>query len=911
MNTILLVDGYSIMYRSHFAYAGRAMLTAPDGTPTGAISGFFNTLFSVTDEYKPSHVCVLFDVHKPTFRHELSSEYKATRKPMPDELRVEIPLLKSILDLMGIAHLEKERFEADDLIGTLSLKASENGDRVLILSGDHDDFQLIDENVSVVLPQSGKGKPPRILFTEELFTETYGVSPKSFVYVKALMGDNSDNIKGINKVGEKTAFKLIADYNDIDNLYAHIDDIKGALRANLEGQEDFLKLNLELCTIDRHVDIKYDFSDMVLDFEKMSSSQELCNELNRLMLKGVLKKLKMDKMKAEVILSDSDDDSDLISSYSALISEAADKGLNLVAIDDLSKFEAFVDSISFSDDYPYFSVLFSETSPSLLAVSAFGSNDVYYADISLSDKVFDVLLKKNTGRLISSFSYKNRSKTLSFAISGLSSVFDTEISSYVLNVVSGSNVSFRNVFERTLRMNYPFEDKKSGQIDMLSLLGGASDDDLNVRDLCNDCWLNTFAARIQAESIDKQNLNKLMYEIEFPLVITLDNIERNGMHISIERLKELHEDFTRRIKVLEQKIYEITGEEFLISSPKQLSYILFDKLGLKHGKKGKTGYYSTSAEVLNQLREDSPVIDLILEYRQISKLDSTYTLGLIDKADENGRVHTTFTQAMTNTGRLSSTEPNLQNIPVRSEEGSKIREAFTAPSGRVLVDSDYSQIELRLLAEMSGDENMVHAFTNDEDIHTRTASELFGCKESEVNSRMRAIAKTVNFSIIYGITEYGLSQDLSISYADAKTLIEGYSVKFPAVMSYLDGLKKKGIELLYSETMFGRRRYLNELSSANRNIKEFGLRAAMNTPIQGTAADIIKIAMNRVNNALKEKLPTAKLVMQVHDELIVECDRDDAYLCSQILKNEMEASVSMKVPLVADCNIGADWLEAK
>ncbi len=895
------------MYRSHYAYAGKAMLTAPDGTPTGAISGFFNSLFSVIDEYKPTNVCVTFDVHAPTFRHKLSADYKATRKPMPDELKAQMPVLKNILDLMGIARIEKETFEADDLIGTISKIASLNGDKTFIYSGDHDDFQLIDENVSVVLPQSGKGKPPRLLVTNEVFEEMYGISPSKFIYVKALMGDNSDNIKGIDKVGEKTAFKLIQDYGDIDNIYKNLDSIKGALHKNLEGQEQHLELSLKLCTIDRDVDIDLDLDDTVLNIEK---SQALCDELNRLALKAVLKKLDMGSMKASQIdIAMSDEKKDLTSEYAPKIENIFKEG---VVVTDASSSEIVkvlkevFDSLSDDDKkLPFYSVSFFNGA---LLVAVKDKKEVFRSDLSSYEEIIRSVKENSIDSLPASFDYKTSSKVLVSAPRDLKAVFDTEICAYVLNAVSGNDVSFRTVFERTTGLSYPIENDDSvGQMSLFDTV----DTDTRLLNAAGEALLYIYTADVQAKQIETDGLRTLLYGIEFPLIITLDKIERNGMYVSKDELLRLHDDFRSRLDEIEKKIYELTGEEFLISSPKQLSYVLFDKLGLKHGKKGKTGVYSTNAEVLQSLVTEHPVISYILEYRALSKLDSTYATGLVDKIADDGRIRTTFTQAMTNTGRLSSTEPNLQNIPVRSSEGEKIRNAFEAPEGKVLVDADYSQIELRLLAAMSGDEVMTAAFKNGQDIHRSTAAGLFGCPEEEVTSKQRSAAKTVNFSIVYGVTEYGLSQDLHMSYNEAKALIESYRRQFPKVTSYLDSLKAKGESDGYVETKFGRRRYLNELKSQNKNLREFGLRAAMNTPIQGTAADIIKIAMNKVSDALEAKIPGAKLIMQVHDELIVECDEKDAKECAKLLKEEMENAVKLNVPLVADCGIGKTWLEAK
>ena len=483
-----------------------------------------------------------------------------------------------------------------------------------------------------------------------------------------------------------------------------------------------------------------------------------------------------------------------------------------------------------------------------------------------------------------------------------------------MNILSGKP-DLQRLYESVMLAAYPVEDKR-GPAKQLSLFDEIVEDDgsSKVQECAEKLLVITAIAKVLSDTIEKDNdLKNLLYDIEFPLVITLDKIERNGMHVSGERLAELHSEYTKRLEDISARVFDACGTEFNIGSPKQLAEILYGEkhLNLPSGKKGKSGDFSTGIEELKRLRPYFPEIDYVIEYRELSKLDSTYASGLARSIKSDSRIHTTFTQAMTNTGRLSSTEPNLQNIPVRTEEGSRLREAFTAEEGKILVDADYSQIELRLLAALSGDEIMCSAFIEGEDIHKRTAAKVFGVSEEMVTHKMRATAKTVNFSIIYGISEYGLATDLDIGYKEAAELIKEYNNQFPGIMSYLDSLKKSGEEKGYAVTMYGRKRILNELKSQNRNIKNFGYRAAMNTPIQGTAADIIKIAMNRVSKALEERLPSAKLVMQVHDELICECNVEDKDLCASILKSEMEAAAKLSVPLLAEVGFGKDWLEAK
>lgn len=898
MSTLLLVDGNSIINRAYYAVIGRAPMTAPDGTPTGAVNGFFNSVLGVMKEYNPDYMCVLFDRKEPTFRHKMSTEYKSNRKGMPDDLHAQMPVVKNLLDLYGIKRMELAGYEADDLIGTLSKQGEEQGMDVYIFSGDHDDFQLISDKVSVIMPQSGKGKEPRVLFDRKMFEETYGVKPEVFVQVKALMGDNSDNIKGVEKVGEKTAFKLIADYGSCDGVYENADKLSPALRERIKASRELLDLNLKLCKIDRESPVEFGAKDTAYPSETRDLSA-MSGALNRLALRSLVKKLDLENVKPSGFEPAGDVD-EFVSKISSEVTDALKGGLKIVYevpasfnFDDLNCGIDFVDIPSGAK-----AVLLDWSSKTVYVISPEDLNK-----LSLGKNVFPV-----------SYSYKDRSKFIKEPLVSVKSVFDCEIAGYVLNILSGKP-DLQRLYESVLQTAYPVEDKK-GPVKQLSLFDEIVEDDGSSKvEECAEKLLVVMAiAKVMNRDIEKdKDLKSLLYEIEFPLVITLDKIERNGMHVSGERLSELHSEYTKRLEDISARVYDECGTEFNISSPKQLADVLYGEkyLNLPSGKKGKSGDYSTGIEELNRLRKYSPAIDYIIKYRELSKLDSTYALGLARAIKSDSRIHTTFTQAMTNTGRLSSTEPNLQNIPVRTDEGSRLREAFTAEEGKILVDADYSQIELRLLAALSGDEVMCSAFLDGEDIHKRTAAKVYGVSEDMVTHKMRATAKTVNFSIIYGISDYGLAQDLGIGYKEAADLIKEYGNQFPGVMAYLEDLKKSGEEKGFAVTLYGRKRILNELKSQNRNIKNFGYRAAMNTPIQGTAADIIKIAMNRVSKALEEKLPSAKLVMQVHDELICECDINDKDLCASILKSEMEAAASLSVPLLAEVGFGKDWLEAK
>lgn len=901
MSRLVLVDGNSIINRAFFAVFGRAPLTAPDGTPTGAVNGFFNSVLGVLKEYEPDKVCVLFDLKAPTFRHKMSSEYKANRKGMPEELALQMPVVKEILDLMGIARMELEGYEADDLIGTLSLMGEKEGDEVFIFSGDHDDYQLISDRTSVIMPQSGKNKDPRLLVDRKYFETTYGVKPEVFVQVKALMGDNSDNIKGVDKIGEKTAFKLISEFGSVENILNNTDKLSKGQKEKLDNSHELLDLNIKLCTIVRDAPVPFGL-DKTAYSETAPDPEALKTKLDSLELRSLIKKLGLENVRSNANVQFYEDD-ELLKVIAENVSVVQKDKIEPVIISDPEQVKAAYDSqkdkelsinIDFSDKY----VLVTFKDP----VSSY---------LIPSESAVSVLSALDKELLPVAFEYKDGSKLLPEALPNVDKVFDTAIAGFVLNEIDGNKADFERLFRRVTGINAEIGDSISSnvQISMDFML----DEDKHYSDLAFRSYLNLCLASVLNRSIKEKELTYLLYDIEFPLIITLDAMERNGMYVSRETLDDLHKEYSEKLREIEQRIYTFCGKEFNISSPKQLSEILFgeDNLNLPAGKKNKNGVYSTGIEELNRLRFKSPVIDDIIRYRELSKLDSTYAQGLVKSIEDDGRIRTTFTQAMTNTGRLSSTEPNLQNIPVRTEEGARIRAAFKAPSGKVLVDSDYSQIELRLLASMSGDEYMCRAFNEGEDIHKRTAMKIFNVDEDSVTSKMRSTAKTVNFSIIYGVSDYGLSNDLGVSFKEASEIIKEYEAQFPGVMNFLNGLKKSGEEKGYVDTLFGRRRYLTELKSPNRNLKNFGYRVAMNTPIQGTAADIMKIAMNKVYRALKEKYPEAMLVMTVHDELIIECSEKDAGGVSDLLRTEMDSAVKLKVPLLSEVNSGKDWLEAK
>ena len=916
MSSLLLVDGNSIINRAYYATAGRAPMTAPDGTPTGAVNGFFNSVTGIVKEYAPDHVCVLFDRREPTFRHKMSADYKATRHGMPDDLAAQMPVVKEILDLIGIARMELTGYEADDLIGTLSRQGEQSGMTVYIYSGDHDDFQLISDKVSVIMPQSGKDKPSRVLYDRQLFEDTYGVSPEVFVQVKALMGDKSDNITGIDKVGEKTAFRLIAEYGSVAGVYENAANLPPALKTKISASKDLLDLNLKLCAIDREVPVPYGI-DGTSYSGGIRDTQGLADRLGSLQLRSLIKKfgiegIRMSAGSVSPAFAGSDDSrNDLADELCGRLDELV-KRLNEDPDGIFEPAGSLPDLDMSGNDKIRFGVDFVRVSDETGVVFCDADDSKFYL---LGEDEAIRLCDREGGITVAGFEYKLRSKLCKAPLRVVTAVHDVELAGFVMNTIEGKP-DYDRLFASVTGRNCPdiTQDSKEKQMSIEDLASGSESISKAGAQAAVMLYATLIIARIQEEEIYKDDkLCRLLCDIEFPLVVTLDTIERNGMHVARERLNALHLEYSRRLEDISARIYDIVGEEFNINSPRQLAQVLYDadRLGLPHGKKGKSGAFSTGIDELNRIKHLHPVIDLLIEYRELSKLDFTYADGLTRTIGPDDRIHTTFTQAMTNTGRLSSTDPNLQNIPVRSEEGARLREAFTAPEGRILVDADYSQIELRLLAALSNDPTMSSAFIEGKDIHRRTAARIYGVDEAMVTNRMRASAKTVNFSIIYGISDYGLSNDLDISFREAGDLIKEYSNQFPGIMNYLDSLKRDGEKNGYVETLFGRKRVLAELKSQNRNIRNFGLRAAMNTPIQGTAADIIKVAMNRVADSLRRNLPGALLVMQVHDELIVECDISDSEKAASILKCEMESAITLSVPLIADVHTGKDWRSAK
>ncbi len=918
---LLLVDSNSIINRSYFALAGRSDLTAPDGTPTGAVNTYLNTVAKYISDIGPTHILSLFDRREKTFRHDMYDGYKATRKPMDPELAAQMPIIKDILDAMNTARYDLAGYEADDLIGTYSKIASEQGFRVYVLSGDKDDFQLINDRVSIIMPVSKAGKSKTDIYDSVAFFERYGFYPEDFVTFKALMGDSSDNIPGVKGVGEKTAAELVKSYHSLDEIYRNIDQLSASIKNKLINDRDNAYLSYRLSEIDQNVPVTLDIEQTRV---KSPNPLLLTSLFYRLGLKSQIKKFGLEEFLRAAMNS--------ASPKSQNEDEVAEPSFQVPTVHEVLPLNVDDLKVDWIKETPFVALhpaSWNDRESGVkhtVMVIAFSDTLIYYVDSDVLPKVIDELQKFGVGTescLVAAYSIKNQFKFLPFVLP-FEKVHDIELAGYLLNDIEGATPSFELLFERSLKIPYPEPaylhnasvsrtDKQTAIEDLFtSREQAANSRDEVILKSGYEAALILAVASAQSRAIRSYGIEELVNQIEMPLISCLDHMERRGFLVDRHVLESLHQEFQDRLIVLEKEIYLLAEGPFNILSPKQLGEVLFIKLGLPSGRKNAGGQLSTDSDELSRLEKAHPIVPLITEYRQLSKLDSTFVVGLQKVIDpEDGRIHSSFSQAMTTTGRLSSSDPNLQNIPIRTQAGSAIRKAFVAADDSVLIDADYSQIELRLLAHLSEDQKMIEAFNNGEDIHVNTASSIFSVPKSEVLPYMRAAAKTVNFSIVYGISDFGLAQDLGISIQEAHRYILHYYEIYPQIKSYLESLKTFGKNNGYVQTLFGRRRVLKELSSSNYNIRQFGERAAMNTPIQGTAADIIKIAMTRVCKALQSQVPSARLILQVHDELIIECKRDDRDKVSSLLKEIMESAVSLRVPLIADVHIGQNWFECK
>lgn len=866
MKKLLILDSNSILNR---AFYGVRYLSAKDGTPTNAIYGFLNILLKLIKEQEPDYICAAFDVKAPTFRHKQYEGYKAQRKPMPEGLAAQMPLAKDVLRAMGVTILEKEGYEADDIIGTVARLCEESEISCFIATGDKDDLQLASDKTKVILTVTKSGYNETIIYDDKAVKEKYHVTPTEFIDVKALMGDPSDNIPGVKGVGEKTAMSLIEKHHSIEYIYENIDDIglKGAMLQKMKDGREMAFMSKELATINRNTPIEFNAEECV--FDGFENNGELYEILKRLELNSIIKKLDLsggDNVK---------ESEDIFKDFSY---QVGDK--NMIS----------GDKVTVVLDFDGDNISSAAVGVGNNAVVLNEQDDIkeLLEDDSIAKVMFDV--KEAIVKLNGRIDIKNISD-------------DTAIAAYLVDPAKNEYTIEK------LASEYFGTVIEKPEVKQLSLLDDVETDRSEYLAKCavalgvlNECI---------GDKIKENGQEKLYQEVELPLVTVLAHLEINGFLVDDNQLKEFADKLGEKIDALTNEIYMLAGEEFNINSPKQLGVILFEKLELKPVKKTKTGY-ATNADVLEKLRDKHPIVNFIMEYRQLAKLKSTYCDGLTAVVNPNThRIHSVFTQTVTVTGRLSSTEPNLQNIPTRTELGREIRKMFVAKDGYVLVDADYSQIELRVLAHIANDETMINAFRNNEDIHAVTASQVLGIPLEDVTKEQRSSAKAVNFGIVYGIGEFSLAQDLHISVKEAKAYIESYLEKYHGVRNYMESIKEQAKKDGYVKTMLNRIRYIPELKSPNYNIRQFGERVALNTPIQGTAADIIKLAMVRVDNRLINEGLKSKLILQVHDELIVEAHKDEVDKVKQILSEEMQGAMELNVPLKVDMSTGHSWYDAK
>ncbi|BDZ77725.1 DNA polymerase I [Claveliimonas bilis] len=866
---IVLIDGHSILNRAFF---GLPDLTNSEGLHTNAIYGFLNIMLKLLDEEKPEYLTVAFDVHAPTFRHQMYEEYKGTRKPMADELRQQVPVMKEVLRSMGIRIIEQEGLEADDLLGTLSKRCESEGMDVTIISGDRDLLQLATDKVKIRIPKTKQGRTEVEDYYAADVKERYQVTPLEFIDMKALMGDTSDNIPGVPGIGEKTAAKIITEYHSIENAYQHAGELKPprASKAIVEYW-DMAVMSKKLAAICVDASLDYDIESARLG---NIFTEEAYTLFQKLQFKNLLSRFEVKGPSHAV--EDSFRTAGSREEAERILEEASEAETLGVAV-----FRRTAEALP----------LFAGEARIGGVALCFGEKEIYCIPEEKMEiaELLEKLEKLSAGpKTLSVFHLKETMKY--FTPSVKDNCFDGIIAAYLLN---------------PLKNDYGFEDVAREQLDLL--LEEKMEDEKKA---CYEAYTAYASAAPLQDKLEEAGMWKLFKEIEMPLVFTLFDMEQNGVRVEADELKDYGNRLAVQISRLEQEIWQEAGEEFNINSPKQLGVILFEKMGLKGGKKTKTGY-STAADVLEKLAPDYPVVAKILEYRQLAKLKSTYADGLAAFISEDGRIHGKFNQTITATGRISSTEPNLQNIPVRMELGRLIRKVFVPEEGFVFVDADYSQIELRVLAHCSGDKQLIEAYREEKDIHRITASQVFHTPFDQVTDLQRRNAKAVNFGIVYGISSFGLSQDLSITRKEAAQYIEQYFHTYPGIKIFLDDAVKQAKDKGYAVTLFGRRRPVPELSSSNFMQRSFGERVAMNSPIQGTAADIMKIAMIGVNDRLKSGNMKSRLVLQVHDELLVEAWESEAEEVKKILKEEMEQAASLAVPLEIDMHTGKSWYEAK
>ena len=905
---LVLIDGHSILNRAFF---GLPDLTNSEGLHTNAVYGFLNILFKILEEEKPDYLTVAFDVHAPTFRHKMFDAYKGTRSPMDDALCQQVPLMKEMLTAMGVRIVEMEGYEADDILGTIAGMGEREGMDVSVVSGDRDLLQLATEHVRIRIPKTKKTGTEIEDYLAADVKARYMVTPKEFIDVKALMGDTADNIPGVPGIGEKTATALIEKYGNIEAVHEDAANVKPPRASkNIVEFWDQAVLSKELATIITDVPIAYDFAEAKLDGVQELYTEEAYLLCKRLEFKNLLGRFEVDAPKNQA-----QEHFKIVRKKSEAEKIWKKAGNNPIGYF-IIPYAAGKDGKQEQDGQM---CLFAETPKNAFAgmAVAFSEEDICLfvtGDELTSEELIDQLINKREGKLIAAdlkpdlrfFPDVAKTDSWDICLAFRARCFDRTVAAYLLNPLKGE-YPYDDIAKDYLGLMVPTKTDYLGKNEAAVVL--AEDEQAAMNYACYEAYIAWKSYPVLKEALQQHEMETLFNEIEMPLVFVLSDMEREGICIDADALKEYGTKLAGSIEEYEQKIYEEAGEEFNINSPKQLGVILFEKLQLPNGKKTKTGY-STAADVLDKLAPDYPIVADILEYRKLSKLKSTYADGLANFIDETGKIHTSFNQTITATGRLSSTDPNLQNIPIRMELGKMIRKVFHPMEGDLFVDSDYSQIELRLLAHISGDEGLIEAFRENQDIHRSTASKVFGVAFDDVTDLQRRNAKAVNFGIVYGISAFGLSQDLNIPQKEAQGFIDSYFATYPKIKEFLDQTVAQAKECGFTRTLFGRIRPIPELSSSNFMQRQFGERVAMNAPIQGTAADIIKIAMIRVHDRLIREGYKSRLILQVHDELLIETAESEKDAVVALLEEEMRQAADLQVELAVGTECGYNWYDA-
>ena len=903
MDKFVLVDGNSIMNRAFYGIMGSRMLTTKDGKYTNAVYGFLAILFRLLEDVEPKYMAVAFDLKAPTARHKMYEGYKANRKGMPDELAEQMPMIKEILHAMNIDIVEMEGYEADDVLGTLSCYGEKQGLDVIILSGDRDTFQLATDKVTIRIPHTKAGKSETDEYDREKIKEKYGLEPKQLIEVKGLQGDTSDNIPGVPGVGEKTALKLIQEYGSIDNLYKKIesgeDDLRGKQREKIIENKDLAILSRTLGTINVNVPIKDDLNNFKVEEWDKEKLFQIFKELNfnryieRFNLRGENTETKENNSSKELY---------------KIVEKSEKEILDYIKETKEMIFYFLTNKIEDKDKI---------IKEKIIGMSIYNkeNNEIYYMDLKEGTKELKDILEDNEIKKVSIDLSKTYILLKQEGIDLKGIDYDIAIASYILNPTD-NKLKIEDLMAKYLELYLEEilgeEEQDTKQINLFD--NGEEKNNKEKRrkeETCIFAYAIGKIKEITLKKLEEINCLDLFYKIDMPTVEVLSNMQWNGMYVDKEELEQFGKELTEKLETITKIIYEMAGEEFNINSTKQLGEILFEKMKLPVIKKTKNGY-STDVDVLEKLKKEDPIIEQILEYRQLMKLNSTYVEGLKPYINpKTNRIHSFFHQTITATGRISSTEPNLQNIPTRFDLGKRVRKVFKPESGKVYIDADYSQIELRVLASISGDKHMIEAFKEGQDIHKQAASKVFKTPIDEVTKEQRSNAKAVNFGIVYGISDFGLGEQLGIGRKQAKKYIDEYLSEYSGIKNFMDNIKEDAKEKGYVETLFHRRRYIPELKSNNYMVRQFGLRAAMNTPIQGTAADIMKIAMIKVFKEIEKRGLKSKIVLQVHDEMMLETPINEQEEIQEIVKNSMETAAELKVPLIAELSEANNWYDCK